>query len=205
MFDKSTKELYESVKAPESLKSRVENMAAQAYEKENAPKAVSRPFLGRKRFANAAYTLAACAAAVAIFFASHMRTPDAPVLLVNGENPAAQTVTLELTHRPARFALDVQTLDVPTETVSMVLSLETNVKTEISVSRGAVSDMLSGKPATALTFSEDAKIYWDIEDITADETAYLTVKNAETGTVFSEYAVEKDEQTGNWLVRQIQK
>ena len=61
--------------------------------------------------------------------------------------------------------------------------------------------MLTGEPKKTLTFSEDAKLFWDIEDISPAETAYLTVKNAETGEICSEYAVAKDKETDTWFIR----
>lgn len=101
-----------------------------------------------------------------------------------------------------RAGISVYSLDAPeTETVSLVLTLETDSETEISVSHGIVSDMLTGEPEQTLTFSEDAKLFWDIEDISPDETAYLTVKNAKTGEICSEYAVAKDKETDTWFIR----
>lgn len=142
-----------------------------------------------------------CAAAVTLFFASHRQLPQAPVVLVGEENPALAAVAVE-NGTLGRAGISVYSLDAPeAETVSLVLTLETDSETEISVSHGFVSDMLTGEPEQTLTFSEDAKFFWDIEDISPDETAYLTVKNAKTGEICSEYAVAKDEETDTWFIR----
>lgn len=203
MFESSAKNAYKTVKAPESLKKRVEEMACEACDKaarQNPPKETARA-LWQKKLLPAVYTLAACAAAVTIFFASHRQLPHAPVVLVGDENPALAAVAVE-NGTLGRAGISVYSLDAPeTETVSLVLTLETDSKTELSVSHGFVSDMLTGEPEQTLTFSEDAKLFWDIEDISPDETAYLTVKNAKTGEICSEYAVAKDEETDTWFIR----
>ena len=194
----SAKELYGRIQAPETLKVRVEQMAA--VPEPSKPMTVHTSFW-RKKAAGAVYTLAACAAAVAIFFTSHIQTPDAPVVLVGEENPALTAVAVE-SGMKGRAGISVYTLNTPdTETVSLVLTLETGIKTEITVSHGFISDMLSGEPEQTLVFSEDAKLFWDIEDISPDETAYLTVKNAKTGEICSEYYVAKDEESGTWFIR----
>ena len=203
MFESSAKNAYKTVKAPESLKKRVEEMACEACDKaarQNPPKETVRS-LWQKKLLPAVYTLAACAAAVTIFFASHRQLPQAPVVLVGEENPAIAAVAVE-NGAIGRAGISAYSLDVPeTETVSLVLTLETDSETEISVSHGFVSDMLTGEPEQTLTFSEDAKLFWDIEDISPDETAYLTVKNAKTGEICSEYAVAKDKETDTWFIR----
>lgn len=203
MFEPSAKDAYKTVKAPERLKERVEAMACEACDKaahKDLPKETART-LWQKKLLPAVYTLAACAAAVTVFFASHRQLPQAPVVLVGDENPALAAVAVE-NGAMGRAGISVYALDVPeTETVSLVLTLETDSETEISVSHGFVSDMLTGEPEQTLTFSEDAKLFWDIEDISPDETAYLTVKNAETGEICSEYAVAKDEETDTWFIR----
>lgn len=203
MFEPSAKNAYKTVKAPERLKERVEAMACEACDKaarQNPPKETVRS-LWQKKLLPAIYTLAACAAAVTVFFASHRQLPHAPVVLVGDENPALAAVAVE-NGTLGRAGISVYSLDVPeTETVSLVLTLETDSETEISVSHGFVSDMLTGEPEQTLIFSEDAKLFWDIEDISPDETAYLTVKNAKTGEICSEYAVAKDEETDTWFIR----
>mgnify|MGYP006959234696 CR=1 FL=1 len=197
MFEPSAKNAYKTVKAPESLKKRVEEMACEACDKaarQNPPKETVRS-LWQKKLLPAVYTLAACAAAVTIFFASHRQLPQAPVVLVGEENPALAAVAVE-------NGTSVYSLDAPeAETVSLVLTLETGIKTELSVSHGSISDMLTGEPKKTLIFSGDAKLFWDIEDISPAETAYLTVKNAKTGEICSEYAVAKDEETDTWFIR----
>lgn len=203
MFESSAKNAYKTVKAPERLKERVEAMACEACDKaahKDLPKETARA-LWQKKLLPAVYTLAACAAAVTLFFASHRQLPHAPVVLVGDENPALAAVAVE-TGMKGRAGISVYALDVPeTETVSLVLTLETGIKTELSVSHGSISDMLTGEPKKTLIFSGDAKLFWDIEDISPDETAYLTVKNAETGEICSEYAVAKDEETDTWFIR----
>ena len=203
MFEQSAKNAYKTVKAPESLKKRVEEMACEACDKaahKDLPKETART-LWQKKLLPAVYTLAACAAAVTVFFASHRQLPHEPVVLVGEENPALAAVAVE-NGTLGRAGISVYALDVPeTETVSLVLTLETGIKTELSVSHGFVSDMLTGEPKKTLTFSGDAKLFWDIEDISPDETAYLTVKNAKTGEICSEYAVAKDEETDTWFIR----
>lgn len=197
-ISESAKELYERIQAPETLKARVEQMAASS---ESAKPVTVHTSFWRKKAAGAVYTLAACAAAVAIFFTSHIQTPDAPVVLVGDENPALAAVDVE-NGMKGRAGISVYALDAPdTETVSLVLTLETDIKTEVSVSHGFLSDMLSGEPKKTLAVSEDAKLFWDIEDISPDETAYLTVKNAKTGETYSEYSVAKDEESGTWFIR----
>ena len=194
----SAKELYSRIQAPETLKARVEQMAAASGSAR--PVTVHTSFW-RKKAAGAVYTLAACAAAVAIFFTSHIQTPDAPVVLVGEENPALAAVAVE-SGMKGRAGISVYALGAPdTETVSLVLTLETGIKTEVSVSHGFISDMLSGEPEQTLVFSEDAKLFWDIEDISPEDTAYLTVKNAKTGEIYSEYYVAKDEESGTWFIR----
>ena len=203
MFEPSAKDAYKTVKAPERLKERVEAMACEACDKaahKDLPKETARA-LWQKKLLPAVYTLAACAAAVTIFFASHRQLPHAPVVLVGDENPALAAVAVE-NGTLGRAGISVYSLDAPeAETVNLVLTLETGIKTELSVSHGSISDMLTGEPKKTLTFSEDAKLFWDIEDISPDETAYLTVKNAETGEICSEYAVAKDEETDTWFIR----
>ena len=203
MFEPSAKDVYKTVKAPERLKERVEAMACEACDKaarQNPPKETART-LWQKKLLPAVYTLTACAAAVTLFFASHRQLPQTPVVLVGEENPALAAVAVE-NGTLGRAGISVYSLDAPeTETVSLVLTLETDSETEISVSHGFVSDMLTGEPKKTLIFSGDAKLFWDIEDISPDETAYLTVKNAKTGEICSEYAVAKDEETDTWFIR----
>lgn len=203
MFESSAKDAYKTVKAPERLKERVETMACEACDKaahKDLPKETARA-LWQKKLLPAVYTLAACAAAVTIFFASHRQLPQAPVVLVGEENPALAAVAVE-NGTLGRAGISAYSLDAPeVETVSLVLTLETGIKTELSVSHGFVSDMLTGEPEQTLIFSGDAKLFWDIEDISPAETAYLTVKNAETGEICSEYAVAKDEETDTWFIR----
>ena len=203
MFEPSAKDAYKTVKAPERLKERVEAMACEACDKaahKDLPKETARA-LWQKKLLPAVYTLAACAAAVTVFFASHRQLPQAPVVLVGDENPALAAVAVE-NGTLGRAEISVYSLDAPeAETVSLVLTLETGIKTELSVSHGSISDMLTGEPKKTLIFSGDAKLFWDIEDISPAETAYLTVKNAETGEICSEYAVAKDEETDTWFIR----
>ena len=203
MFESSAKDAYKTVKAPERLKERVEAMACEACDKaahKDLPKETARS-LWQKKLLPAVYTLAACAAAVTVFFASHRQLPQAPVVLVGDENPALAAVAVE-TGMKGRAGISAYALDAPeAETVSLVLTLETGIKTELSVSHGSISDMLTGEPKKTLIFSGDAKLFWDIEDISPAETAYITVKNAETGEICSEYAVAKDEETDTWFIR----
>ncbi len=203
MFESSAKDAYKTVKAPERLKERVEAMACEACDKaahKDFPKETARA-LWQKKLLPAVYTLAACAAAVTVFFASHRQLPQAPVVLVGEENPAIAAVAVE-NGTLGRAGISVYSLDAPeAETVSLVLTLETGIKTELSVSHGSISDMLTGEPKKTLIFSGDAKLFWDIEDISPAETAYLTVKNAETGEICSEYAVAKDKETDTWFIR----
>ena len=203
MFESSAKNAYKTVKAPESLKKRVEEMACVACDKaarQNPPKETVRS-LWQKKLLPAVYTLAACAAAVTVFFASHRHLPQAPVVLVGEEDPAIAAVAVK-NGTLGRSGISVYSLDAPeAETVSLVLTLETGIKTELFVSHGSISDMLTGEPKKTLIFSGDAKLFWDIEDISPAETAYLTVKNAETGEICSEYAVAKDEETDTWFIR----
>lgn len=203
MFESSAKDAYKTVKAPERLKERVEAMACEACDKaahKDLPKETARA-LWQKKLLPAVYTLAACAAAVTVFFASHRQLPQAPVVLVGEENPAIAAVAVE-NGTLGRAGISVYSLDAPeAETVSLVLTLETGIKTELSVSHGSISDMLTGEPKKTLIFSGDAKLFWDIEDISPAETAYLTVKNAETGEICSEYAVAKDKETDTWFIR----
>lgn len=203
MFESSAKDAYKTVKAPERLKERVEAMACEACDKaahKDLPKETARA-LWQKKLLPAVYTLAACAAAVTIFFASHRQLPQAPVVLVGEENPALAAVAVE-NGAIGRAGISAYSLDAPeAETVSLVLTLETGIKTELSVSHGSISDMLTGEPKKTLIFSGDAKLFWDIEDISPAETAYLTVKNAETGETYSEYSVAKDEESGTWFIR----
>ena len=129
------------------------------------------------------------------------RVPHLVVVLVGEENPALAAVAVE-NGTLGRAGISVYSLDAPeAETVSLVLTLETGIKTELSVSHGSISDMLTGEPKKTLIFSGDAKLFWDIEDISPAETAYLTVKNAKTGEICSEYAVAKDEETDTWFIR----
>lgn len=203
MFESSAKNAYKTVKAPERLKERVEAMACEACDKaahKDLPKETARS-LWQKKLLPAVYTLTACAAAVTVFFASHRQLPQAPVVLVGEENPALAAVAVE-NGTLGRAGISAYSLDAPeVETVSLVLTLETGIKTELSVSHGSISDMLTGEPKKTLIFSGDAKLFWDIEDISPAETAYLTVKNAETGEICSEYAVAKDEETDTWFIR----
>lgn len=203
MFESSAKDAYKTVKAPERLKERVEAMACEACDKaahKDLPKETARA-LWQKKLLPAVYTLAACAAAVTVFFASHRQLPQAPVVLVGEEDPAIAAVAVK-NGTLGRAGISVYSLDAPeAETVSLVLTLETGIKTELSVSHGSISDMLTGEPKKTLIFSGDAKLFWDIEDISPAETAYLTVKNAETGEICSEYAVAKDKETDTWFIR----
>lgn len=178
MFDKETVELYKSIKAPERLKLRVEELAKDLPESKKENKKIVFRF-------NNSYTRLVTTAVAAVFcivigFSSAKFMPESINVTVSGQNP--DNTNVQIIPESGGFALarsvqpEIALLSDDGENLNIEIFVDAENDANISVTKGfLILPEESGEEYGTFTLQKASMLLWNIEDILPEESAKLII------------------------------
>lgn len=178
MFDKETAELYKSIKAPDRLKLRVEELVKDLPESNVENKKLI--FRLNNHYAKLVTTAVAAVFCVVIGFASARFMPESINVTVSGQNPDITNV--QIIPQANGFALarsvqpEVALLSDDGEDLNIEFFVDAENDANISVTKGfLILPEESGEEYGTFTVEKASMLLWNIEGILPEESAKLII------------------------------
>ena len=178
MFDKETVEIYKSIKAPERLKLRVEELAKALPESKVHNKKLV--FRLNNNYARLVTTAVAAVFCVVIGLASARFMPESINVTVSGEPPGSTYV--QIMPESGGFALarsvqpEIALLSDDGENLNIEIFVDAENDANISVTKGClILPEESGDGYGTFTLEKASMLLWNIEGILPEESARLII------------------------------